>query len=301
LAYAPQAVSRVGYVLLVDTADDAGVSQLRSLLNQQVTRSLPASEEPATGFGPLPEDYAGWYANATNDMPQRAWMMGLLGARHLSPTDTGVQVSPLFFGSTTIWRRVGDNLYRAEGLPVASGATWTGPEGRFWIDGESYRLRPTWIIFGQIAVLTLGLIAATVGVLSWPVVMLLRWRRQRWQHDHRAIDATRTVSSAGRFWPHALALAGSSLLYLLLGFTYLHLGNLSTVAQLGSFNLVTSTLIFASLLGPVAVTLLVISLLRSRLCPFHRTRLLWALPQCVMLIAAFALLATFGMIPFWPN
>jgi len=294
-----QAAPRAGYVLLVDTADDAGVSRLRSLLNHRVTRSLPGSNEPATGPGPLPEIYAGWYVNATSDMPQRAWLMGLLGVRHLSPTDRGVRVSPLFFGSASTWRRVGDNLYQAEGLPVASGATWTGPEGRFWIDGESYRLRPAWIIFGQIAVLTLGLIAATVAVLSWPVIMLLRWR-QRLQHHHRTTDATRTVPTAGRLCLHALALAGFALIYLLLGFTYLNLGDLSTVAQLGQFNAVTFTFIVASLLGPVTVTLLVICLLRSRPFPYHRARLLWAVPQCVMLLAAFALLTAFGMIPFWP-
>lgn len=305
LAYTPDGDAGAGYVLLVDTADSRGIHELRSILNGHVTRELDVPSGPAP-IGELPAAFAGLYVNASHDVQERAWLFSLLDVRRLSPEPDGVRVTPLFFGPPWTWQRIGDNLYQADGLPVASGATWQADEGRYWVDGESYRRVPAWFLYGQFTVLTLGLAASVLAIATWPIVMIARiFRRRRLataatppasQGSEESPSAQAVHPPAG-LWPHTLAIAGIALLVLLTGFVQYQL---TTVSELGRVGVVSMTLLATSVIAPLAVALSLVSLIRGFTRSGRRLRLAWGGVIACSLTAMSVLLMAYGLIPFWP-
>ncbi|MEM1211507.1 MAG: serine hydrolase domain-containing protein [Planctomycetota bacterium] len=278
LAYTPEAgAGGAGYVLLMDTADKLELRYLRRLLNEAVTQGVdpPLSETGSVGL--LPEAFEGLYLGATHDEPGRAWLMGLLGARRLTPVGDGVWVESVWMGGGTLWRRVGDRLYQAEGLSVASGAVYEDGVGRYWVDGESYRMSSALAVYGQVAVLVSGVLASVLAVVGWPVLMLFGGVRRR-------------------VWPYALAGGGVAFLGLLLGYGYHQFsGDLETVARLGRFGLITAGLTGASVLGPVAVAVAGASLVNGR----KGWSSWWGFGLALGMGALGVQLAVYGVVPFW--
>ncbi|MEM6332167.1 MAG: serine hydrolase domain-containing protein [Planctomycetota bacterium] len=315
LAYTPSPSANTpprGYVLLVDTADDRGISGLRRTLNQWTTQgrdtgSPPPANTRQAAAGALPSDFEGVYVGATHDTVERTWLMGLLGARRLTPTPDGVVVEPLFLGGSTRWERVGGDLYRMQGLPVASGATWHDTAhgtGHFWIDGESYRQQPAAWVYGQAIVLVGGLVAAVLAVVTWSIAMALRiYGRKR-----RASDRPKqTMRNWHGLWPHALALAGVANQVLVGGFVVWHLSpGTSGIAQLGRVSPASLTLATASVVAPAALLVAWVSMLKGhRTTQSRRTartlaRLAWPATLAAALTAMTLLLGLYGLVPYWP-
>ncbi|BAM04636.1 serine hydrolase [Phycisphaera mikurensis] len=266
-----------GYVLLVDTADRAAVSRLRSALDGHATRGLPAAA-PAASVGPAPDAVAGLYENASHDSVQRAWLFALLDARRLTPTPDGLAVAPALGGPPTAWTQTAPGLYRADGLAVASGATFQAGGDAFWADGESYRRVSAWSWWGRWTALASGLLAAAAAPLLWLLVVLVPPLRSA-----LLLPAT------------ALGLAGLALLVLVGGFVGFHLGgDLSTIARLGRVGPASLTLLAASVLAPLALAAGLLGL-----APRYRSRAAWALAAGLALpmAAAVVLLWSSGMIP----
>ncbi len=284
LAYDPQGAT--GYVLLVDTAADPDVHRLRRLLNDHVTRDLPEPEPPPS-IGSAPHNISGLYVNHSHDGAQRGWLFALLDARRLTPTPNGLEVDPLWQGPPTSWTRVGDALYQARGLPVASGATATVNGIGYWIDGESYRRVPAWAYWCRVIILMAGLAASLLAVAVL-AVMLIRLGC----HRLRLRSANRPAMPIP---PFALfAVAGIAYLMLLIGFVHFQLGDLETIAQIGRVSPASLMILVASLTGPTATAAGLMLL-----WPYRRRRismisgLTLALPLACLAI----LLATAGMVP----
>ena len=251
LMYTPSADQ--GYVLLADTADDRAVNQLRQALNRRITAGLPDAQTFQPFHGELAFDPSGLYMNFSHDGQQRAWLFGLIDARRIETTVTGINVTPLWLGPSVAWARVGERLYRAENLPLASGAMAQLGQDIFWVDVESYRNVSAWQYYLQLGVLLLGLAACALAIIAYMGGLIIRtYRRLRRSRDPQSDDPpkSRLPGIAACF-----ALSGLALLGMFAGFVYYQIGGISTIAQLGRMSLPSLTLLTASLLGP-AMTLI---------------------------------------------
>ncbi|MEM6312483.1 MAG: serine hydrolase domain-containing protein [Planctomycetota bacterium] len=283
IAYDP--VSGNGYVLLANTADRGAMSKLRGVLDRHVTAAMPTPPEP-TSIGPAPDAVAGLYENYSHDVPQRAWLFALLDTRRLTPTDTGLRVESVFAGPPSVWTRVGENLYQAAGLPVASGATATIDGKAFWADGESYRRVSALSFWGRIATLAAGVGASVLAVFVF-VMLTGVWlfRRTRGDEPRKAPAA---LPSIGCF-----AVAGMANVLMLAGFIAYHLGDLATIAQLGTPTVASVTLLLLSLIATLATIAGVALLWRVR----SKLALTGSLTLGVPLVGLLIFLVTSSMVP----
>ncbi|MEM6394617.1 MAG: serine hydrolase domain-containing protein [Planctomycetota bacterium] len=279
LAYAAEQGAPVeGYVLLVDTADDAAVWGLRRVLNEAVTAGQSADEQDTASVGALPPVFEGFYVGATHDEPGRAWLMGLLGARRLEAVPGGVRVTRLF-AEPMVWRRVGDRLYQLQGLAVPSGAVFEDETGRYWIDGESFRQSSAFAVYGQAGVLMIGVAVSGLAVLSFPVAVCFGGLRRR-------------------AWPYASGLAGLAFTGLVWGYVFHQFSSdLETVARLGKWGPVSAWLTVASLIGPVAALVAGVSVVRQGRQRFSRS-VMWGAWLVVAMGALAVQLAVYGLVPF---
>ena len=282
LGFAPEAGR--GMVIMVNTADRSTMYKLREMVAEEVWRGVPAP--PLPPLARPAEGIAGWYANASHDMPLRAPWVALLDVVRIEQDNTGLTLRGLWPGVAS--RRVAavsETAFREEALPLPSMAfardddRTRGSAGtRWWVDGESYRtVAPAWVV-GRLLVLALGLLAAA-GCLGWFVVStaLHVLRRSR-----------PTLSPPPVAW---LALSGGAYLWVFGGYAAFGLfGVGDALAQLGRVGALSLSLVAASLIAPAAAAVAGWALARARSGP-------WQWGATLLLVALGLLTASLGWVP----
>lgn len=241
VGYKPDAGT--GFVIMVNTADRAGMHQLRETLATHLTETAASTDRHTPVTKPAPFQPDGIYIGSSHDMPLRAWLMGLVEARRIKATPEGLSVASAFsMGSPSVWTQVAPNLYQAPDIPVATGTLTTINQEQFWIDGESY-LRASLSFYLQVIVLALGLVTA----LLVSVINLVRL-------GYGAICYV--CSKVTSVWDSFMVLGLAGVSYFLMFYVFMQYGllsGLSGAANLGQISFVSVALVFLSVIAPLSL------------------------------------------------
>jgi CubicO group peptidase (beta-lactamase class C family) len=249
----------LGMVIMVNTADRRTMHRLREAVAAHLGRDAPAAPIPPPG---RPADgIAGWYANASHDMPLRAPWVGLFDVVRLAPDSTGVEIRPILpWGASRRAVAVTPYSFRDEALPLASMAFVPPNEdvgGRaWWIDGESYRRVAPSQAMGMLVLFAAGLLTSVVVVALVGTRGVLRWIR--------APAVASAADAPGRWADRWLAISGASWLALFVVYALFGLfGSGDSLAAVGRPSAISLGLASASLIAPTA-TLTALWTLRKR-------------------------------------
>lgn len=261
-----------GFVVMVDTADRRGMGAIRSQLAQKLSADLdPPSLESASGSNA--KALPGWYANASHDMPMRGWLFALLEARRIELEPSGLRVSPLIPATgAQRWTEVGENRYRVDGVPVASG-TFSEVDGRdYWIDGESFVRRSAFSLWFELGVMLVGLL---VAMLLIPVLLFQNLRAAMKKTERPGVELWMVTGG------------GLCLFALMAGF--MRWGLFGSGGELGVISVKSVLLVIFSILGPGLAVI-------GTLMAFRNKRWVPAVMGCLLLAWSLQLMIR-GWIP----
>lgn len=219
-----------GFVILLNTADRAVANPLRRVIVDYLTKNTTETppQPTTTKTKPIP----GTYVNFSHDMPMRSWLFGLLEAKRITPTPSGIAIRSLYLphSPSQSWTEVSPNLYQAQGTPVPTGTFASQPEATYWVDGESFIRRHTALVYAEAAIIATALLSAACGTTLLPALLLLR-KKPKKSTIALFLASSATLLLVWLFWTHGLAGTGRAL---------------------GKLTFVSATLLIASLTIPIA-------------------------------------------------
>jgi CubicO group peptidase (beta-lactamase class C family) len=237
----------------------------------------------------------GWYANASHDMPLRAWLWNTLDVLRIdfNSATNNLEVKnahhSLIGGASKTLSHVQGHAFRESFLPEATAGFATADDGReYWIDGESYARTHWAIAAGKLVLLIGGLVVfATVCVtvpLRYAYVAIRR----------RAGDFHCTQHVYPGAFSRSYAIASALMLWVFYAFTSAGIfGGLNEIGALGRPSLLSWSIALASVLGAIAFAAAAIHLVRSDAKP-RRT---WAWAALMLALIFCARMAYVGWLP----
>lgn len=200
-----------GFVIMSNTDDGAALSDLREAIVAHLARNAPPQPLAARG-GAIDPRVAGAYINYTHDMPMRRWLFEVLEQQRIRIVDGGLEVTARgpFGSSAARYVPVADGGFRAEDLPIATGAFVEESGEIFWTEGEAFRKVPFWLADGLTWLLIGGLAASAMGVLHalvWGVMAMLKrgpTGQGLWARVGLAVGGLGFVGASALFVTHGL-------------------------------------------------------------------------------------------------
>lgn len=199
----------VGFVLMINTDSQAAMSKCRLLLASHLTEGLPQPDRPAVIDEPIDPSIAGYYINATHDMPMRDWLFRGLDQKRVRVDGQVLRVDSIgpHGASFEIYRPVVTGGFMPDNLPVATAAVGTIGDKQYWLEGEGF-LRVSAVEAFVRRHLMLAATASSILLLLINSVrgVLRMWRREKQQPRNLLADfsvAATTVASVGflmTFW-----------------------------------------------------------------------------------------------------
>lgn len=257
-----RAADASGFIIMVNSPSDGAIHRIRERLAKAIVgeeKAPPPSPQPIA----IERNLGGTFVGISHDMPMRSWLFGLLTAAHIDVGHDSITVSPVLpIHPQRTFTHVGNSLFQAQGVPVAT-AVLTRSNGQvIFADGESMQRVSSSVVYLQLA----ALLSATVSSLLAVFLLSIALIRKK---------ATLSIVSA--------SIAGLSFIGLALAFYYNGLAG--SGRALGLVSLPSLMLLIVSVLFPIGALL---ALWKGRLL----TRTLAAL-----MMPAAALLFYRGWIP----